>query len=64
MVWMSKKNESENEIEFIVSSNPETKELYPWDFDLHVTYSLDVTTLNVEYQIVNHSDTVMPFSIG
>lgn len=49
---------------FSLKSNPETKESYPFDFELQICYSVAGNKLIVEYKVVNQMSERMPFSIG
>lgn len=45
-------------------SDDRTKELFPFDFELDIHYSLNANTLAVEYVVVNKGTDNMYFSIG
>lgn len=47
-----------------LSANDSTKEQFPFDFTLKVTYVLDQHSIRVEYEVENLGETTMPFSIG
>lgn len=49
---------------FETTSDAETKAMYPWDFSLKVTYTLDNNALAVRYDVANRSSDRMYFSIG
>src|SRR5699024_4030844 len=49
---------------FLFASNEETKEVYPFDFDLIITYKLDGRTLMVKWEVVNTGEEEMYFTIG
>lgn len=49
---------------FLLHSNEETKEVYPFDFELHVTYTLSGKTVEVQWEVKNPSDETMYFTIG
>ena len=49
---------------FRLSDTAETRTIYPFEFDLTVTYTLDGNTLKVSHDIYNKADNVMYFSIG
>lgn len=57
-------SQSDDKICFILKSSAETKEMYPYDFELCITYTLKDNVLNVAYQVHNLNDDVMPFGIG
>ncbi|WP_281638031.1 aldose 1-epimerase family protein [Flavobacterium marginilacus] len=54
----------ENSVTFSLAATPETKEKYPFDFDLHLVYTLENKTLKIEYKVFNNEKSKMPFSIG
>jgi galactose mutarotase-like enzyme len=54
----------ENSAVFSLTASEETKEKYPFDFDLHLIYSLENKTLKIEYKVFNKGESKMPFSIG
>ncbi len=49
---------------FSLVSNDETKVLYPYDFELLITYKLLGKAIDVSYEIINDSGETMYFSIG
>lgn len=53
-----------NSISFRLSDTDDTRKIYPYEFDLTVTYTLDGDTLCVSHDIKNKNDGVMYFSIG
>lgn len=55
---------SENRAVFSLSSSSKTLENYPFDFELHLIYTLDDTSLIVQYKVINKGTSKMPFSIG
>ena len=57
-------NTSENSLQYCLKSSSETKEIYPFDFELLVTYKLQESSLEVEYSVNNTGKGVLPFSIG
>ncbi len=48
---------------FELKANDVTREMYPFDFVLRIGYVLEDET-NVKWQVLNHNEEVMPFSIG
>ncbi|REH00858.1 aldose 1-epimerase family protein [Flavobacterium aquicola] len=54
----------ENSVTFSLAATPKTKEKYPFDFDLHLVYTLENKTLQIEYKVFNNGESKMPFSIG
>jgi len=55
---------TENRAVFSLQSNEETLKKYPFEFELQLIYTLNETTLDIEYKVINNSETKMPFSIG
>ena len=49
---------------FMFRSSEETKEVYPFDFELHINYKLNKKGLTVEWQVKNCGDETMYFTIG
>ncbi len=49
---------------FILSESTATKNIYPYDFDLIVTYTLDGNALRVSHDVVNKNEDIMYFSLG
>lgn len=47
-----------------LSSNDQTRAVYPFDFQLEFTYTLQGQTLSLQQRYINRSREVMPFSIG
>lgn len=50
--------------EFVFSANEITKKHYPFEFVLKTKYTLDKNKIHIRYTVENHSDEVMPFSLG
>lgn len=55
---------SEISATFSLTSSDESRKVYPFDFELQISYSLDENKLNIDYKIINKNDSIMPFSIG
>jgi galactose mutarotase-like enzyme len=55
---------SENKALFSLLSSEKTRELYPFDFEFQIIYTLDKNRLNIEYKVINNDQFQMPFSIG
>ena len=51
-------------IEFKLSSDEKTLEIYPFSFELYLFYKLERNSLIVSYKVINKSDEKMLFSIG
>lgn len=55
---------TENSATYSVSSTPESKESYPYDFELQVKYSLQDKTLTTAYTVINKGCEPMPYFVG
>jgi galactose mutarotase-like enzyme len=55
---------TENSAVFSLQSNAETLKKYPFEFELQLIYTLQETTLDIEYKVINKTHSKMPFSIG
>ena len=49
---------------FLLKSSEETLKMYPWDFELRVSYTLRGTAVKIEYEVKNLSDGTMYASLG
>ena len=56
--------QSPNEITFLLRSDEETRQVYPFEFEFAIGYSLHESTLSVKYQIRNVGSEEMYFSVG
>lgn len=54
----------EKKAEFLLTSTDETKKVYPYDFQLIITYILDENRINVKWEVKNPSDETIYFTIG
>ena len=57
-------NKTENSATFSLQSSAETLKKYPFEFELQLIYTLQESTLDIEYKVINRNETKMPFSIG
>ena len=57
------KNEADF-IEFKLKSDEKTLEIYPFSFELYLSYKLKKNSLIISYKVINKSDDKMLFSIG
>jgi galactose mutarotase-like enzyme len=57
-------NKRENSATFSLKSNTETLKKYPFEFELQLIYTLNESTLDIQYKVINKSESKMPFSIG
>ena len=51
-------------ITFFIESDPQTLELYPFPFELSITYNLEGNALLVTYLVKNRGKEIMLFSLG
>ncbi len=49
---------------FTLDANEKTLQIYPFPFQLTISYELGDTALTIGYRVDNHHSEVMPFSIG
>ncbi len=49
---------------YVLKSSSETFKMYPFDFTLYITYTINNSTLIIEYKVINNGDEDMPFGIG
>lgn len=57
-------HKDENSVTFSLKSSEETIKIYPFQFELKIIYTLKGQTLDVRYEVINESQTILPFSIG
>lgn len=57
-------NITDSSVVFLHKSDDETKEQFPYDYELRVIYTLADKTLKVDYSVTNKTDRVMYFNIG
>lgn len=55
---------SDDSVSFILKETPETLELYPYIFEVKVTFSLDGNRLTVSHTVTNKNNMAMYFSLG
>jgi galactose mutarotase-like enzyme len=58
------KEQTEKSLIFLLSSSQETREQYPFDFDLETEYKIEGNTLWVSFVLTNKSSGSMTFSLG
>lgn len=56
--------QSENAVTFLHTSDANTREMYPFDYELRITYTLQTAGVTITYDVKNLSDREMLFSIG
>ncbi len=47
-----------------LTDNSETEKQYPYAFTMNITYTLNKRTLKIHYEIINDSNSRLPFSFG
>ena len=57
-------NTTDNSITYKLTSSEETKEVYPYDFNLFITYTINNEKINVKWKIENIDNKEIYFSIG
>lgn len=57
-------NQEKESLELRLQSNAYTKEVYPFNFELRIIYSLEGSVLSCRYEVFNHDATAMYFSLG
>ena len=55
---------AENQVELTLKANEQTKESYPFDFELKMTYTLIDNVVRTSFNVKNNGQTTMPFSYG
>lgn len=55
---------TEDSVTFSLKADAQTKEKYPFDFELQICYTLEDKSLIISYRVINNTETEMPFSIG
>lgn len=53
-----------NSMTFRLTDNENTRTMYPFSFELKVTFTLDENTLKVKHEVENKTDGTMYFSLG
>ena len=56
--------QGEQSVSLLLKSSSKTKEIYPFDFELVLTYELTDAEITVGYQVINTGNEEMLFSIG
>lgn len=56
--------QNEQTVTFLHTSDAETKAMYPFDYELRITYTLQDAGVAITYDVTNTSDGEMLFSIG
>ncbi len=55
---------TDNKAVFSLKSSEETLQKYPFEFELQLIYTLNESSLELQYKIINKGKEKMPFSIG
>lgn len=56
--------ETENEKVYMTKSNKDTLKMYPFKFELYISYIIDKDTLTIKYKVINKDEKEMLFGIG
>lgn len=56
--------QGKEEVKFLLTSTDEMKEVYPFDFELYISYRLKKNVIEVEWEIKNQSEETIYFTIG
>src|SRR5687768_6508972 len=51
-------------VTFLLSANEDTSMVYPFDFELGLTYTIRDSMLHFDYTVTNKGNERMPFSLG
>ena len=57
-------SEADGRVSFLLASSEDTAEVYPFSFELVVTYALEDNRLKVEWEVRNTGEETMYFTIG
>ena len=57
-------DQSDNTLTFILTATDETKKVYPFDFELIISYTLDGNKLHCRNHIINTGKEILPFATG
>ena len=55
---------NKQDVSFVLQSNERTREMYPFDFELKITYTLDDCMVIVKNEVKNTGKEMMRFAIG
>ncbi len=58
------KRADREEITLSLEDNPQTREMYPYAFDLEVAHLLNADSITTRFQVTNKGNQAMPFSLG
>ena len=64
MQLFSPRQLSGSQVRFGLSENTETLTMYPFAFNLAITYTVEGPTLTVDYEVTNLDEKIMPYLIG
>lgn len=57
-------DKTENSLSYLLSSNQETKQVYPFSFEFIITYTILDNKLEIKFTVKNTGDDTMYFSVG
>ena len=53
-----------DENSYVLKSNEQTKEKYPYDFELYISYEVEKNKVTTKYKVVNKDTRLMYFGLG
>ena len=56
--------QTENSVTFLLKANEETLKLYPYNFELYLSYHLNGSALSMDYKVINKDSDLMYYHIG
>lgn len=57
-------SKTERQASFLLANNADTMLVFPFEFQLIITYILEKNKLRIQYKVLNDGEKTMPFSIG
>ncbi len=55
---------TDTSVTMLYTQNKETLKMYPYDFEFRAIFTLEGSSLSVEYRVKNNTDRIMYFSVG
>jgi galactose mutarotase-like enzyme len=57
-------HKSENSVTFSIQETKESLAIYPFNFELQIKYTLELSCIQISYLVINKGNSELPFSIG
>lgn len=57
-------SQKQNQVQFSLKASLDTKKIYPFEFELILSYTLLENKLEIQYAVINNDKVPIPFSIG